>query len=734
MDEIDFNVENYDLDELIQLLQFDKVPTNEDIIVHKITRLKQRYKKKPKYIKFFNDVGKYLIENFQNFNKETWEESYEVDDSISSKVLTEQYLDEKEESKKNLILDTNRDIIGIKKLSQERSYATKETTQGSRNPVTINKIRRIVNFDSQYREILNPISDNCKDDNGNFTVDNLNPEVRLFQPTNYTVNLNQPLINVIDISLESVEIPNSWYVFSSDYGTNALEFTYMERDLSKLADIKIPQLESNHVLTIETVTPPRPPYLRYWWHWWGRGRGIQQERNTHDPEIGITKATNSGKSSDIVWESGNYDDDGGPGLHSILTFTSDDLDENTIYNLWVGEFNTQFSNGENPTVYNPSEVGNRWRVIFKIRDTGGNRVLGFNDVIIDGVIPSTGVGLSQSFIVNYEPPVTEYQTLKVELEEGNYTPIQLMDLLNTECNLNAIPVEFYYSPISGKVTIENLNNKHETYIKFYIEDSESSGCAAQKTLNEKGSKTPSPGSKIGYNLGWLLGFRIKNLTLSGSEKITASSLLDTFGPKYFLLTLDDFNNNKPNKDLISLVDNASKNFKFPKYYNSQTMDKRYGNSEYYQGKTEDDGEGWKCQDVAGPPADRGCAENELNTDLVSNLTKKQQYTVEQITLANTSGRTIQLTDGTKVATVVNRYKSPNSSDLLTRIPINRTRQDYSNAIVFRNRNPEYTKRVYFGPVKLRKFKVRLLNDKGFEVNLNDQDWSFSIYATSLYQF
>ena len=124
----------------------------------------------------------------------------------------------------------------------------------------------------------------------------------------------------------------------------------------------------------------------------------------------------------------------------------------------------------------------------------------------------------------------------------------------------------------------------------------------------------------------------------------------------------------------------------------------------------------------------------MHLDLVSNLTKKQQYTVEQITLANTSGRTIQLTDGTKVATVVNRYKSPNSSDLLARIPINRTRQDYSNPIVFRNRNPEYTKRVYFGPVKLRKFKVRLLNDKGFEVNLNDQDWSFSIYATSLYQF
>ena len=28
--------------------------------------------------------------------------------------------------------------------------------------------------------------------------------------------------------------------------------------------------------------------------------------------------------------------------------------------------------------------------------------------------------------------------------------------------------------------------------------------------------------------------------------------VDIYGPKYFLITLDDFNNNKPNQDLISL--------------------------------------------------------------------------------------------------------------------------------------------------------------------------------------
>ena len=56
------------------------------------------------------------------------------------------------------MLDPDKNVIGIKKLPTDQTYSTKSSTQGVRNPITINEIRRIVNFDSQYREILNPIS------------------------------------------------------------------------------------------------------------------------------------------------------------------------------------------------------------------------------------------------------------------------------------------------------------------------------------------------------------------------------------------------------------------------------------------------------------------------------------------------------------------------------------------------------------------------------------------------
>ena len=684
------------------------------MIVHKITFLTKKYKEKPKYIKFFNEIGKKLILNFEQFNKETWQESYETDESLSAKVLTQQYLDNEKDSK-NLILDKNRDIIGIKKVSEAKTFATKNNTQGERNPVLINQIRRIVNFDSQYREILNPISSTCTDSDGRYSIDNtkinsINPEIRLFHPTNYTVNLNQPLTNVVDLSLESVEIPNSWYVFSSDYGTNALEFDYIPKNDQLVADIYLPQIPTGYTLVIESLRNPTHPSLR-------------------DPQIGITNAV---KTENIVWLSSENNDDGGPGLLSKLEFSPTSLTEKTVYELWVGEYKTNFTDAQNPSTLYKNEVGKNWRIRIKIQDGLGNSLDEFTDIIIDGVIPADGVGLAKTFIINYVSPNTVYENKKIVIEDGNYQPDELMYAINNLCVLNYIPVEFTFSSINGKVSITNLNTQYKTTIKFYIEDTESSGCSAQKTLNGEGSNTPSPGNKIGYNLGWLLGFRIKTLELAPSEKKVAKSLLDTFGPKYFILTLDDFNNNKPNKDLISLVDNSSKNFKLPDYYNSQTMDSRFGETKYYPGHEGDPD--WQCQDTAGPPADRGCSENDLNIDLRSNLTKKQQYTVDQLTLANTSGGNVTLDDGSTLSTVVNRYKSPNSSDLLVRIPITTARQEYTKSIVFRNENPEYTKRVYFGPVKLRKFKVRLLNDKGFEVNLNDQDWSFSIHVTQLYQF
>ena len=560
--DIDFDIDNYNIEEIIAITNMEYLPLNRGKIIEQISTLKEKFSEYPKYLIFFEKAREKLLNHLKDMNEETWKEAYEHDDSVASQVLTNQFVSEKKASNKSLLLDNTRDVIARKRKPREQNYATIGTTQGTKNPVAINTIKRIINLDSHYRQILDPSSCQCIEDPQicGLTV---NKEERLYTSTNYTVNLNQSLTNVLDLTLESVEIPNSWYTFSSDYGTNSIRFT------------------------------------------------------------------------------------------------------------------------------------------------------------------SNGSG--------------DWKKLVIEISGGNYTGQQMEDALNGKLAMaprkiildevvspSEIDIDFSFNSIDGKFLIHNRSD-FDRVAHFYADPNifgnvSSDNCTAGKV---------GAGGKVDYNLGWLLGFRVRKQDFDKNAGIYSLAPFDNHGPKYFIISLDDFNNNKPNKDLISLVDNQSSSFKLPKYFNRQTMDIRYTTTieedqrsppviKYYPGHEGD--EGYKCIDVSNKQNnDRGCSENALNIDLRSNLTKNQQYTVEQIQLA-------RLSKG------VNRYYSPNSTDLLARIPISRTPGDYSQVIIHKNDQPEHSKRIYFGPIKLSKCTVRLLDDKGYEVNLNERDWSLAISVTQLYQY
>ena len=83
----------------------------------------------------------------------------------------------------------------------------------------------------------------------------------------------------------------------------------------------------------------------------------------------------------------------------------------------------------------------------------------------------------------------------------------------------------------------------------------------------------SKGQKLDSSMGWLMGFRSRLIEISPKNNIISSGLIDLEGPKYFLLILDDFVNNKPNQDLITMI-GAEKDtsFKLPSYWNKQMGD------------------------------------------------------------------------------------------------------------------------------------------------------------------
>jgi hypothetical protein len=101
------------------------------------------------------------------------------------------------------------------------------------------------------------------------------------------------------------------------------------------------------------------------------------------------------------------------------------------------------------------------------------------------------------------------------------------------------------------------------------------------------------------------------------------------------------------------------------------------------------------------------------------LTQSQMYTTNEIIKNN------------KKKSVNYKSMAPNTNDVLAIVPINT--QGISAGNLFIQDKIRTNKRVFFGPVNIDRFTVKLLNDKGDLVNLNGADWSFTLNIEVLYQ-
>jgi len=276
-----------------------------------------------------------------------------------------------------------------------------------------------------------------------------------------------------------------------------------------------------------------------------------------------------------------------------------------------------------------------------------------------------------------------------QIEKGSYNETELATELTNRAAELKLPLLFTYKRSKHRIIIENKDTEKEILIDW------ASGMATPTTCFGG-----AQGQKLDSSLGYLIGFRRRLITIPASKKEEGTGLLDITGPKYFLLVVDEFANSKPNQDLITMVGGKDTTFKLPNYYNKVTM-------------------GPDCNVVTFPDPGR-CDPKPINKDDPRNLTRSQKFTVEQIKLAMGSED-------------INTYKAPASSDVLARISIPDEKQNPYGKKIFLNSNFDYTKRVYFGPVTISKFRIQLLNDRGYIVNLNNMDWSFSLLVKQRYQ-
>ena len=337
-------------------------------------------------------------------------------------------------------------------------------------------------------------------------------------------------------------------------------------------------------------------------------------------------------------------------------------------------------------------------------------------------IPDSWYTFDEAYLNNYfilqvkEVVSTTPVLLKVSIASGNYTPDQLETALNDSLSvLTLTNVSFSYNDINAKMTLAlgsgiTLGGNSVEYINIiFYEQNWSAGSGIPFSFNQ--------------TLGWYLGYRnIIYNQLTGPSTFVAENVLDVYGPRYLIISIDDFNQNHVNNGLVTITE-TSKHLKVPQYYQNTSVytSTIYGNTLEQSAQevaTTTDGNMLNYADKLGQSFKQTQVVG-VGPDGKQTLTQPQIYTINQI-LKNNSLNTSY------------RNLAPTTQDVLAIVPIKpgnsgRLYVDFSGPL-------QENKRIYFGPVDIERMKVKVFNDKGQLLNLNGLDWSCTISAELLYQY
>ena len=81
-----------------------------------------------------------------------------------------------------------------------------------------------------------------------------------------------------------------------------------------------------------------------------------------------------------------------------------------------------------------------------------------------------------------------------------------------------------------------------------------------------------------------------------------------------------------------------------------------------------------------------------------------------------------------------KISSPSCTDTFAVIPLDKKNLAVGELYVEDSSTLQLNKRIYFGPVNIDRFRVKLLDDKGAVLNLNGGDWCLTLIAEILYQY
>ena len=165
---------------------------------------------------------------------------------------------------------------------------------------------------------------------------------------------------------------------------------------------------------------------------------------------------------------------------------------------------------------------------------------------------------------------------------------------------------------------------------------------------------------------------------------------------YFLIILDDYTQNHLNDGLIT-ISTSDTDFPLPSYASRSS---------------------YRC-DPTSTTKNNYLVSDTTSTGQTNKLTANQLYSANQI-LSNKINKQPYFSTG------------PFVQDIFGLIPIKTSGLVNGQSYIEFGGTLQIQERIYFGPVNLRKFSVRLLTDKGAILDLNNANFSFSLICEQLY--
>jgi len=299
--------------------------------------------------------------------------------------------------------------------------------------------------------------------------------------------------------------------------------------------------------------------------------------------------------------------------------------------------------------------------------------------------------------------------ITITIPPSEYTRTQLIAIINTEFGNNPLTVGSNASiiTINGlQYTQIRLNiNKMFTakdYILDFYDQSSFVKCyvGATSVRNTTWDAT----------LGWILGYRLTTIYILSDYIDTNTPIIKMVGDtgvctnlfNYFLICLDDFNQNHLNDGLVTIT-NKDNSIPLPSYANRSNF---------------------ICDPVT------GLLSYNTNSSNYNQLTQNQIYSLTQIA----NSKNITTSNLYNQSVLMKSYgQGPFVKDVFGLIPMKLAGLSNGSSYVEFGGTLQNQERSYFGPVNISRMAIKLVSDRGDILDLNGANWSFSFICEQLYK-